>query len=144
VGSSLNPAVDIGQVEGGFVQGQGLFTMEEMVWTKTGSLFTRGPSTYKIPSANDIPIDFRVSLFDDAPNRRTVFSSKGVGEPPLNLAMSVYFAIKDAVASARKDNGLEGYFRMDSPATGERIRLACADPLLRQFAPKDILANGSW
>lgn len=144
VGSSLNPAVDIGQVEGGFVQGQGLFTMEEMVWTKTGSLFTKGPSTYKIPSANDIPIDFRVSLFDDAPNRRTIFSSKGVGEPPLNLAMSVYFAIKDAVASARRDNGLEGYFRMDSPATGERIRLACGDALLRQFAPKDILANGSW
>lgn len=144
VGSSLNPSIDIGQIEGGFVQGQGLFTMEEMVWTKSGSLFTRGPSTYKIPSANDIPLDFRVSLFDDAPNRRTIFSSKGVGEPPLNLAISVFMAIKDAISAARKDNGLTGHFRMDTPATGERIRLACGDPLLRQFAPNDVLANGSW
>jgi len=144
VGDSLNPAVDIGQVEGAFVQGLGLFTLEEMVWMKNGQLFTRGPSTYKIPSANDIPIDFRVRLFEDAPNRRTIYSSKGVGEPPLNLAIAVPLAIKDAVASARKDNGLEGPFRIDTPLTVERIRLACGDPILRQYAPTDILAKGSW
>mmetsp|Transcript_4472 Transcript_4472/g.11222 ORF Transcript_4472/g.11222 Transcript_4472/m.11222 type:complete len:1333 (-) Transcript_4472:294-4292(-) len=144
VGDSLNPVVDVGQVEGGFVQGLGLFTLEEMVWMNNGQLFTRGPSTYKIPSANDIPIDFRVKLFADAPNRRTIFSSKGVGEPPLNLAISVYAAIKDAIYAARKDNGLSGHFRLDTPATGERIRLACGDPLLRQFAPTDVLAAGSW
>jgi len=144
VGNSLNPSVDIGQVEGGFVQGQGLFTTEEMVWMPNGQLFTRGPSTYKIPSANDIPIDFRVSLFEDAPNRRTIFSSKGVGEPPLNLAIAVFMAIKDAVAAARKDNGKEGFFRLDTPATGERIRLACGDPMLGQFAPTEVLPNGSW
>jgi len=73
----------------------------------------------QIPTANDIPIDFRVRLFEDAPNRRTIYSSKGVGEPPLNLAISVPLAIKDAIASARKDNGLEGAFRIDTPLTCE-------------------------
>ena len=76
-------------------------------------------SCTQIPSANDIPIDFRVRLFADAPNRRTIYSSKGVGEPPLNLAISVALAIKDAVAAARKDNGLEGHFRIDTPLTVE-------------------------
>ena len=105
VGDSLNPAVDVGQVEGGFVQGVGLFMTEEMQWMKNGQLFTRGPSTYKIPSVNDIPIDFRVKLFEDAPNRRTIYSSKGVGEPPLNHAISCFMAVKNAIASARADNG---------------------------------------
>ena len=75
----------------------------------------------QIPSANDIPIDFRVRLFEDAPNRRTIYSSKGVGEPPLNLAISVPLAIRDAIASARKDNGLTGPFRIDTPLTVEVI-----------------------
>jgi len=144
VGNSLNPAVDIGQVEGGFVQGVGLFMLEEMIWMKNGSLFTKGPSTYKIPSANDVPIDFRVKLFEDAPNRRTIYSSKGVGEPPLNLAASAFFAAKAAVASARAQHGETGPFRLDTPASCERLRLACGDHIVRTFAPKDKLADGSW
>jgi xanthine dehydrogenase/oxidase len=144
VGDSLNPSLDVGQIEGAFIQGMGLFTLEEMVWMKNGQLFTRGPSTYKIPSANDVPIDFRVRLFNDAPNRRTIYSSKGVGEPPLNHGISVLMAIKDAVASARADNGQTGYFRMDTPASVERIRLACSDFILERYAPKPVLANGSW
>ena len=128
------------------MQGMGLFTLEEMVWMKNGQLFTRGPSTYKIPSANDIPIDFRCALFADAPNRRTIYSSKGVGEPPLNLAISVVLAIKDAIASARRDNGLDGHFRMDTPLTCERIRLACGDDILKQYTNGNtlVLAKGSW
>lgn len=144
VGNSLSPSIDIGQVEGGFIQGVGLFMLEEMVWMKNGNLFTKGPSTYKIPSANDVPIDFRVRLFEDAPNRKTVYSSKGVGEPPLNLATSVFFAAKNAIAAAREQNGEAGAFRMDTPGTCERIRLACGDSIARSFADKDILPAGSW
>ncbi|TEB20784.1 xantine dehydrogenase [Perkinsus sp. BL_2016] len=90
VGKSLNPAVDIGQIEGAFMQGVGLFCLEEMVWKADGSLFTKGPSTYKIPSFNDIPIDFRVSLYksEKGHDTRTVYGSKGVGEPPLMLSTS--------------------------------------------------------
>jgi len=144
VGDSLNPAVDVGQVEGAFVQGMGLFTLEELVWMNNGQLFTRGPSTYKIPSANDIPIDMRVKLFENCPNRRTIYSSKGVGEPPLNLAISVFNAIREAVGAARRDAGKEGHFRMDTPASCERIRLAMGDFILGKYAASDVLAKGSW
>ncbi len=100
VGQSLNPALDIGQVEGAFVQGQGWLTCEELVWhPTTGRLLTHAPSTYKIPTANDMPTDFRVRLFD-APNRAdSIHRSKAVGEPPLLLPFSVLLAIKDAVAA---------------------------------------------
>jgi len=144
VGDSLNPSIDIGQVEGGFVQGVGLFMTEEMQWMKNGQLFTRGPSTYKIPSVNDIPIDFRVKLFADAPNRKTVYSSKGVGEPPLNHAISCFLAVKNAVGCARADNGLHGAFTLDTPASCERIRLACGDPILKTYAPTEVRPVGSW
>jgi xanthine dehydrogenase large subunit len=100
VGQSLNPALDIGQVEGAFVQGQGWLTTEELVWhPQSGLLLTHAPSTYKIPTANDMPLDFRVALFD-APNRAdSIHRSKAVGEPPLLLPFSVLLAIKDAVAA---------------------------------------------
>ena len=137
VGQSLNPAIDVGQVEGGFVQGLGWVALEELKWGDAehrwippGHLFTRGPGAYKIPSVNDIPIDFRVSLLNSSANPRAVFSSKAVGEPPLLLANSVFFAIKDAVKAARLAAGVTlhgGYVEMDAPATPERIRLACAD-----------------
>mmetsp|Transcript_3006 Transcript_3006/g.4567 ORF Transcript_3006/g.4567 Transcript_3006/m.4567 type:complete len:1061 (-) Transcript_3006:635-3817(-) len=133
VGQSLNPAIDIGQIEGGFVQGMGLFTLEELVWSKRG-YFTRGPSTYKIPSFNDIPVDLRTSLLKGAPSKKTVHSSKGVGEPPLFLAASVFFAIKNALQSARHDVGRDGHFVLDSPATCERIRMAAVDDLTSRFA----------
>ncbi len=104
VGRSLNPAIDIGQIEGGFVQGVGWLTSEELVWNRDGFLATHAPSTYKIPTANDCPDDFRVALYgmDDgaADNPAdTIHRSKAVGEPPLLLAFSVFLAIRDAVAA---------------------------------------------
>ncbi|KFD65781.1 hypothetical protein M514_04735, partial [Trichuris suis] len=129
VGASLNPAIDIGQIEGAFVQGYGLFTMEEVKVSPSGIIYTRGPGTYKIPSTNDIPREFNVTLLTGSANDDGIFSSKGVGEPPLFLGSSVFFALKDAVKSARKDNNLNGPFRFDSPATCEKIRMLCGDPL---------------
>ncbi|XP_004451136.2 xanthine dehydrogenase/oxidase isoform X2 [Dasypus novemcinctus] len=130
VGSSLNPAIDIGQVEGGFVQGLGLFTMEELHYSPEGSLHTRGPSTYKIPAFGSIPIEFHVSLLRNCPNQKAIYSSKAVGEPPLFLAASIFFAIKDAIRAARAQHGtynMNELFRLDSPATPEKIRNACVD-----------------
>lgn len=101
-GKSINPAIDIGQIEGGFIQGLGWCTMEEIVWFDNGYQFTRGPGAYKIPSFNDVPIDFRVAIVQESEcPRPTVYSSKGVGEPPFFLASSVFFAIKNACYSAR-------------------------------------------
>uniref|UniRef100_A0A6J0V358 Xanthine dehydrogenase/oxidase n=1 Tax=Pogona vitticeps TaxID=103695 RepID=A0A6J0V358_9SAUR len=127
VGNSLNPAIDIGQVEGAFVQGVGLFTLEELRYSPEGNLYTRGPGMYKIPAFGDIPAEFHVSLLRDCPNSKAIYSSKAVGEPPLFLSASVFYAIKDAIASAREESGLKGPFRLDSPATPERIRNACVD-----------------
>jgi xanthine dehydrogenase large subunit len=119
VGRSLNPAVDIGQVEGGFIQGMGWMTMEELVWhPQTGLLATHAPSTYKIPTANDGPQVFNVRLHDNGNVADTIHRSKAVGEPPLLLAFSVFFAIRDAVASV-------GGGRVDPPlrvpATAEAV-----------------------
>lgn len=127
VGHSLNPAIDVGQVEGAFMQGVGLFTLEQLLYSPQGALLTRGPGSYKIPGFGDIPTDLTVSLLRDCPNDKAVYSSKAVGEPPLFLAASVFFAVKDAVRSARSESGLSGPFRLDSPATAERIRTACID-----------------
>jgi len=95
VGNSLNPAIDIGQVEGAFVQGVGWCTLEELVYDKsTGKLLTSGPGWYKLPGFTDVPLDFRVQLLKDAPNRNAIHSSKGVGEPPFFLSCSVFFCHK--------------------------------------------------
>uniref|UniRef100_A0A4X1TB92 Xanthine dehydrogenase/oxidase n=1 Tax=Sus scrofa TaxID=9823 RepID=A0A4X1TB92_PIG len=129
VGSSLNPAIDIGQVEGAFVQGLGLFTLEELHYSPDGILHTRGPSTYKIPAFGSIPTEFRVSLLRDCPNKKAIYASKA-GEPPLFLGASIFFAIKDAIRAARvqhTDNNTKELFRLDSPATPEKIRNACVD-----------------
>ncbi|KAK9811378.1 hypothetical protein WJX72_002855 [[Myrmecia] bisecta] len=148
LGKSLNPAIDVGQVEGGFVQGLGWTCIEELVWgdkehswVRPGTLHTRGPGTYKIPTANDIPIDMRVSLLANSTNERLqmVHSSKAVGEPPFFLGASVFFALKEAVYAARKDAGHEGWFAMDSPATPERLRMACADHLTATYAAPDLM-----
>ncbi|XP_008556718.1 xanthine dehydrogenase [Microplitis demolitor] len=138
LGDSLNPAIDIGQVEGGFIQGLGLFTLEELIFSPTGTLYSRGPGAYKIPGFADIPQEFNVSLLRDAPNPRAVFSSKAVGEPPLFLASSIFFAIKNAVQAARKDTNASNLFRLDSPATAARIRMACVDDLTNKFPTPDI------
>ena len=127
VGESINPAIDIGQIEGAFAQGYGLFMLEQMVHSPSGSLLTRGPGAYKIPGFGDIPSEFNVSLLRGAPNPKAVFSSKAVGEPPLFLAASVFFAAKEAIRAARLERGLSANFRLDAPATAERIRMACED-----------------
>eukprot|EP00794_Sanderia_malayensis_P018330 gene18330-biopygen12273 len=127
VGQSLNPAIDIGQIEGAFTQGYGLFMMEQLVHSPSGVLLTRGPGAYKIPSFNDVPTEFNVSLLKGSSNPHAVYSSKGIGEPPLFLASSVFFAAKDAIIAARNERGLSSLFQLDAPATCERIRMACED-----------------
>lgn len=121
-GTSLNPAIDRGQIEGGFVQGMGWLTTEELVWDEKGVLRTHAPSTYKIPVASDRPRIFNVALLEDAPNREpTIHRSKAVGEPPLMLAISVLHALSDAVASV---GGHRICPRLDAPATPERVLAA--------------------
>ena len=122
VGRSINPAIDKGQIEGAYIQGMGWLTMEECKWDAKGRLLTHGPSTYKIPVAGDVPEHFNVSLFNGENFRPTPFRSKAVGEPPLMLALSAYFAVRDAVAASA--NYTQPVF-MDAPATPERILLAC-------------------
>ncbi len=100
VGRSINPAIDIGQIEGGFVQGAGWLTSEELWWDAKGALKTHAPSTYKIPTARDVPTDFRTALYDGENAEDTVYKSKAVGEPPLMLGISVFLALRDAVARA--------------------------------------------
>jgi xanthine dehydrogenase large subunit len=117
VGRSLNPALDIGQIEGGFVQGMGWLTTEELVYDADGRLRTHAPSTYKIPVASDIPANFRVSLFDGANREDTIYRSKAVGEPPLMLAISVFAAMADAVHSLAPGHPVA----LDAPATPEAI-----------------------
>ncbi len=118
VGRSLNPAIDIGQIEGGFVQGMGWLTNEELVYDGEGRLRTHAPSTYKIPCASDVPADFRVALYDSPGNREdTIYRSKAVGEPPLMLGIAVWSAIFNAVASM----GPGKVPALDAPATAENI-----------------------
>ena len=121
-GASLNPAIDLGQIEGGFVQGMGWVTMEELWWDSGGNLKTHGPSTYKIPGSRDVPPVFNVHILEDSPNPHpTIFRSKAVGEPPLMLALSVWLAIRDAVSSLA---GHRRFVRLDPPATPERVLAA--------------------
>ncbi|KAJ2783497.1 hypothetical protein GGI15_002555 [Coemansia interrupta] len=132
VGRSLNKALDIGQIEGAFAQGQGWTTTEEFLYFPRGPLFTQGPGNYKIPSAMDIPRDFRVALLEGLPYEglKTIYSSKGVGEPPLFLGASVFFALRDAVVAARKQEGVDAPLHMESPATPEILRMACVDQIV--------------
>lgn len=170
LGSSINPALDIGQIEGAFVQGMGWTTTEELIygdaehpWVRpAGRLHTAGPGTYKLPAFNDTPRIFNVQLLGDADNPVAIHSSKAVGEPPFFLGAITFIAIRDAIAAARadhrapkdglftpKDGGASGgavpravpgdvsggaapYFPLDSPATTERIRMACADRFAEQ------------
>jgi len=122
VGRSLNPAVDIGQVEGAFIQGMGWLTTEELVWhPQSGLLWTHAPSTYKIPTANDCPPVFNVRLYDNANVHDSIHRSKAVGEPPLLLAFSVFFAIRDAVSAA---GGHRADPPLRAPATAEAVLAA--------------------
>jgi len=119
VGRSLNPAVDIGQIEGAFIQGMGWLTNEELVWHPvSGALLTHAPSTYKIPTANDAPADFHTVLFDNGNVEDSIHRSKAVGEPPLLLAFSVFLAIRDAVSAA---GGHRMQPPLSAPATPEAV-----------------------
>ncbi|KAG8164117.1 hypothetical protein KVR01_006035 [Diaporthe batatas] len=154
VGRSINPSIDYGQIQGAFVQGMGLFTMEESLWLRNGpqagNLFTRGPGAYKIPGFRDVPQVFNVSLLKDVEwqDLRTIQRSRGVGEPPLFMGSAVFFAIRDGLKAARGQYGVraktvaegdgevdakdDGLLRLESPATTERIRLACVDPIMER------------
>jgi len=161
VGRSINPAIDYGQIEGAFVQGMGLFTMEESLWFRggpmRGQLATRGPGTYKIPGFRDIPQVFNVSILKDVAweNLQTIQRSRGVGEPPLFMGSAVFFAVRDALKAARRQWGMlprtlgkartvedvegegegqgeDGFLSLESPATPERIRISCADPIVKR------------
>lgn len=128
-GQSLNPAIDLGQIEGAFVQGQGWLTCEELWWDAKGRLRTAGPSTYKIPGSRDVPPLFNVKLLDNAPSREaTIFRSKAVGEPPLMLATAVWTALKDAIGAV---GGGKVAVRLDAPATPERV-LAAVEQVRRK------------
>ena len=122
VGTSINPAIDRGQIEGAFVQGMGWLTTEELVWDAAGKLATHAPSTYKIPTAGDVPAHLQVDLWTQANREPNVFGSKAVGEPPFMLAISVWEALRDAVAQAR--SGPDKAVRMDAPATPQRVLAA--------------------
>lgn len=126
VGRSLNPAIDLGQIEGGFLQGMGWLTTEELVFDDRGRLLTHAPSTYKIPTANDRPARMDIAIWERGRNAEpTIHRSKAVGEPPLMLAISVFSALTQAVAAAAPGKGLP---RLDAPTTPERI-LAAIDEL---------------
>lgn len=160
IGRSINPALDYGQIEGAFVQGQGLFTMEESLWTKTGELFTKGPGTYKIPGTlnsifrdfilltspgfSDIPQVFNISTLqhDSEGNPiswdklRSIQSSKGTGEPPLFLGSTVFFALREAVKAAREMNNVTTPLVFNAPSTAEKLRLAVEDEMVQRAAVK--------
>jgi xanthine dehydrogenase large subunit len=122
VGCSLNPAIDLGQIEGGFVQGMGWLTTEELWWDRDGRLRTHAPSTYKIPAVGDVPADWRVSIFAHGRNRENaIYRSKAVGEPPLMLGISVFHALRDAVAAC---GDVAEAADLDAPATPERVLMA--------------------
>ena len=180
VGRSINPAIDYGQIQGAFVQGMGLFTMEESLWVgngpMAGNLFTRGPGAYKIPGFGDIPQTFNVTLLKGVEWKelRTIQRSRGVGEPPLFLGSTVFFAIRDALKAARAQHGVraavvgggkmdeireedgdggmdgirdvdgDGLLRLESPATTERIRLACVDPIVEKSRVRPRDGERSW
>jgi xanthine dehydrogenase large subunit len=118
VGQSINPAIDRGQIEGGFVQGMGWLTTEQLVWNDQGKLSTHAPSTYKIPATGDIPAHFKVDFWPEPNREDNVFGSKAVGEPPFMLAISVFEALRDAVASC-KPAGTP--VTLVAPATAENL-----------------------
>ena len=129
-GKAINPAIEIGQIEGGFVQGAGWLTMEEVNWKSNGQITTHSPSTYKIPAVSDMPEKFNVEIFKKGKNVEQVINkSKTTGEPPLMLAMSVFYAIKNAIASV---GNYAFYPNLDAPATPEKI-LMSIDKLKRKI-----------
>lgn len=140
IGCPINPAIDIGQIEGAFVQGMGWSCLEEVKWgddahgwVPRGKIITDGPGNYKLPTATDIPVEFNVEVLEDCPNPAAIHSSRAVGEPPLFLGAAVFFAIRDAVRAANDGEGVH----LDAPATPERIRIACRDEIAEALADEE-------
>jgi len=133
VGDSVSPLVDRGQIEGGFIQGVGWLTVEELVWDLSGRLATAGASTYKLPSWTEVPDIFEVNFLERAAEPGVIFGSKAVGEPPLMLAISVREAIRDAIAAF----GVGAPVQLESPATPERVFFA----VQRARAERESLVN---
>ncbi|KAF3824243.1 hypothetical protein GH733_008528 [Mirounga leonina] len=140
VGCSINLALDRGQIEGAFIQGMGLYTIEELHYSPQGVLYTRGPNQYKIPTICDIPAELHISLLPPSQSSNTLYSSKGLGESGIFLGCSVFFAIHDAVNAARQERGLFGPLKLNSPLTPEKIRLACED----KFTKMSSFINSPW
>ena len=137
VGKSINPAIDLGQIEGGFIQGMGWLTSEELVFDDAGRLRTHSPSTYKIPVCSDRPKTFNIHIWDQGRNpEETIHRSKAVGEPPLMLAISVFSALTDAVASVGEGKVMP---KLTAPATAESILMAVDDVCRRTGT--DVLAG---
>nr|XP_003405989.2 aldehyde oxidase 4-like isoform X1 [Loxodonta africana] len=132
---SINPALDIGQIEGAFIQGMGLYTTEELKYSPEGVLYSRGPDDYKIPTATEIPEEFYVTLVRSR-NPIAIYSSKGLGEAGMFMGCSVLLAINDAVTAARKERGLTKTFTLSSPVTPEFIRMTCVDQFT-DMIPRD-------
>ncbi|XP_044097196.1 aldehyde oxidase 4-like isoform X2 [Neovison vison] len=132
---SINPAVDVGQIEGAFIQGMGLYTTEELKYSPEGVLYSRSPEDYKIPTVTEIPEEFYVTLVRSR-NPIAIYSSKGLGETAMFLGSSVLFAIFDAVTAAREERGLTKIFNLKSPATPEFIRMTCVDQFT-DMIPRD-------
>lgn len=143
VGRSLNPAIDIGQIEGGYIQGMGWLTTEELKWDAKGRLLTTGPATYKIPAISDLPKTMNISLYAEDNAEDTIYYSKAVGEPPFMLAISVWAALRDAISSL-SDYRLSA--DLDAPATPERVlgainamRKQTAEPSKVQPEPEEVV-----
>ncbi|XP_054113738.1 aldehyde oxidase 2 isoform X5 [Callithrix jacchus] len=142
---SLNPAIDIGQIEGSFIQGMGLYTTEELKYSPEGVLYSRSPDEYKIPAITDVPEEFNVSLLPPSHTPLTIYSSKGLGESGMFLGSSVFFAIADAVAAVRRERGIAEDFTVQSPATPEWVRMACADQFTEMMEPCSVTqAEVQW
>ena len=149
-GKTINSTLDYGQIEGGFVQGLGNVTTEQIYFSDDGKLLSDGTWNYKIPCSKSIPVEFNVNLLDYVPraDARTpldtygIRSAKSTGEPPLVLASSAFFAIKAAIREARRESGLATWVELDSPATVERIQNACRvrniDLLLTEPGPPSV------
>lgn len=138
VGQSINPSIDIGQIEGGYIQGLGWLTTEELKWNDKGRLLTDGPATYKIPAIADAPVEFNVTLLQNAPNEEaTVFRSKAVGEPPFMLAISAFAAIRDAIGSV---GDYKIFPKLNAPATPEEVLRVCDEVRLAYSDSKNDLA----
>ncbi|CAO2615974.1 Aldehyde oxidase 4 [Lemmus lemmus] len=140
---SINPALDIGQVEGAFIQGMGFYTIEELKYSPEGVLHSRGPDDYKIPTVTEIPEELYVSLVHSR-NPIAIYSSKGLGEAGMFLGSSVLFAIYDAVTAARRERGMSDTFPMNSPATPEVIRMSCTDQFTDMIPRDDLSTFTPW